>query len=360
MDLSDYENIKSSPNKIISIILLSTAFCLALIQQPKFAIVLLVLSLLVIIRLKFSLPRNPLWLLLPPTALIAMATNSFSLLDTLNSLANFLAIIVSVYFAWQIKIQQDSVKDVITIVFSIFLFVIISWVFLTMATGGDYNNITPSGSRNVVTAFVLFAAIPLFYFNRKEHLKLFIISMFTIVLFSEIGGRSSMASAILVAAILFLRNRMVILLFGLAALLYVLTSLDTNEHFVTPRYNIWESYIDCLNFKTILVGVPQLCLEGTKAEYFSFNLHNSFLTLHQHIGIGALFFAALYFMAMLASLRLNCPTSIAIMVVYGIKLNFDTLAFPGIFDFIIFFIWFDILSRYKIEKIKRKQSGQDA
>ena len=216
------------------------ASCFAVVQQPQFSMIILVFSLSLIskIRIKFQIDKT--WLTFILFSFFTIIINSYNITSLANNIFNFLSILISAYFAWHIKSKTFIYESVILVALNVFLLGMIIWVLITMLNGGDYNNMTPSGSQNTVTAFILFSLIPFFYFNREKKLKIFILSIFTMILFYEIGGRSSLVSISLAC---------ILALFGIKINLYliypsILFCLILNPYLFellhTPRYLIWK------------------------------------------------------------------------------------------------------------------------
>lgn len=331
---------------VLVVVSLCIAFSLASIQLPAISLIFLVLSIVLngVVR-KVMAPRYG-WLILLLIAFLAVARFVLGG-DSMYSMAIFGALCLSLYFGFVISASFKS-RRLVIIALMIQLVVFVVFVVGQVIIGADLNSILPSGSRNAVTGIVWMLLLPLLYVYRDERFVVFVLSVTAAIFMCLVGGRSS-----LFAVLVF----MVVSLFGLRgtvwalfALIFFVILLHLDQSFfsgliASQRWRIWSEYVSCLGFGEIVMGVPKACLMGGVVEYYDYNLHNSFLAFHYKVGLVAL----VPFLFLLWGLRngavLRCRVTVAVLLVLFVKLFFDSLAFPGGFDFLIFYILFDVSDR---------------
>lgn len=115
---------------------------------------------------------------------------------------------------------------------------------------------------------------------------------------------------------------------------------ETNleEGLETPRWKLWEIYIDNINIRNIFTGVDVTKIK----EYYLFgdNPHNSFLKFHSRTGIGSLAFLVLLVVSLLNYFKTKRYYIFWLLLLLILRAFFDSDILIGNFDFIFFIITF--------------------
>lgn len=317
----------------------------AAIQQPQASSIFLYASLILFAVSMISVPfSRKEWF--GVYSLLSIGGLSITLHGGMYEFIVLLNMLLVLMLAKVAFINSAPLKKCYFRVLGVFSLVLILVSFVSYQMGISYNELLPSGSRNALTAIVIFCFLGYAYAIRDQRsLVLFYSSLMAIWVW-HVGGRSSLLMMLFFILIIYVGiNRTLFLVAG-GILVFTVIDFDSLQGFLkTPRYKIWDSYLGCMNLGTIFLG-PGECLSGGIIEHFSFNLHNSILRSHDIFGLGASVLWFFLFRSCYHAYCLKCRVSFGIMVVFSVKAFFDILVFPGAFDFIILYMVFDLQKRY--------------
>lgn len=201
----------------------------------------------------------------------------------------------------------------------ILLFVYIGNFYLQGLNHLELNEISRF-SRNTFTVYsIALFVVFIFAFNEKSKknfkwLPLFISIILVFISFMVIGRSGIISSLIILLATIFKYHKkiflytfsitvLVIPLFFLIEILVIYESLIsvTNFGFLgfdTPRYHLYNIYLDSLDFYKVIIGSN---VESLMPEGYWGGPHNSFISLHMHMGIS---FLLILFLIAIAIIKL--------------------------------------------------------
>lgn len=246
--------------------------------------------------------------------------------------------------------------------------ILYGWVFFVvyrvMIQGVDVNDILGYASRNMVSWFGL--AFCFFYYIlqfKKQRRPEYITAFLTLFLTILCQGRSSIFSASLFVLFLLYIHlkesnaflRIFVLIVIPLSIIFIYNTFNDFfvEHFEylenkklesEGREIILQKYIQNLDFETVLGGIPghQLYL----LTFYS-NYHNSFLQGHGIFGIFFLCFFLYLIYLMMRHPRENTLEKFLILILF-IRGFTDPILFVGVFDFLLFFLFYNIYKRREL------------
>lgn len=109
--------------------------------------------------------------------------------------------------------------------------------------------------------------------------------------------------------------------------------------FETERIDLFLSYLNIVDFEMFLIGVN---LQDTIPFcYFGGNPHNSFILGHSFYGLFYILFIVFFLFASTSSVLIYKYTIVYyfLFLVFLLRLNFDILGLPGVYDFIFYYVF---------------------
>lgn len=197
--------------------------------------------------------------------------------------------------------------------------------------------------------------------NERVGFRVLLISSIAFYFCVELYGRSGIFFSFLIlvaVAINFMRDRgLVVVIFSSFLLVVFIVILWLNVDIIidllnetkfkegvdSPRTLMLDEYFSNFDLYSFVFG--KNLHDTVLIKSFNFNPHNSYLNGHVAFGvIGVIFNVVILCMILAVSIKRSALIIFMIMVVLG-RAFFDVLIFPGIFDFIIYGIFFLIFNK---------------
>ncbi len=240
------------------------------------------------------------------------------------------------------------------------LFWITAFFYCVCAVLGiDPSTISETGSRNGVSANIIFVAVLLYLLQWNQTGKISLlpaIATFLICVYGQ-GRTGVLVGGLLLVFVglyyLFrvkgLRlSRVVLILFLATVVGYLLSTyfadylVSMNSRFDregldTSRYDMWQTYLNLLwqNVGNFLLGAP--VSDSWLLQQHGGNLHNSFFILHSHFGlVGVVAIVLMLLMYCNYSLRNGKLFEFGLLIILIARALFDATAFAGLYD--IYFV----------------------
>ncbi len=211
------------------------------------------------------------------------------------------------------------------------------------------------GSRNEVGGILILTQSFYALLHYRVYKKLPVYSIIITLLLCFLAyGRSSLGLAfvLFLLAVLLLYKRQtfrvkvilaVVVIVGLGVGMpvffsYILDAIshsNFHEGLQTPRYHIWSGYFDMSQWhiSDFIFGHPYTALINS----FHHNPHNSFIRGFHYMGLPFILLCLLLFIRVSSRLKL---VELILFLIVMARLAFDTLSFPGFYDFMIFSFYY--------------------
>lgn len=281
---------------------------------------------------------------------------------------------IYLYYSYVFSEYLIEVEDFSKVVFYILLLYIVWFIISGISSGfspSDINDYMIGRSRNSVSWFVI--CISIIYYasvlieNRKLDISCAFISF--IICFICFGRSGLLISFLLLSLVCFLRldqssyiYKVLLILASflvLCALFYYLdyifefieTKTNFSKGIESPRSIINKEYLSNMDTSGIFWGYDPnkidmvVTLDG--------NVHNSYIYFHSRSGFAMLFFFFAIFISIFKYMNTKYFWFImSLIMLFIIRISVDIVAFPGPFDFVIFYL---ILSLRKINNITKQK-----
>lgn len=249
------------------------------------------------------------------------------------------------------------------------------YIFIQVLTGVNEANLFTSGSRNAISANIIFFAVLLYLFqyNQTGHIDLMPsvlvlaicvygsgrsgvlvgLALFLLVLLSYLLFEKKMAvfKVALVAVIAVCAYILIVNIFG-DYLLYLDARFD-REGLESSRTIIWSEYFSAIfsSVGDMVFGAPTTSSTGLHIAYYGGNLHNAFLMLHAKFGIAGFLFIFLGILLFTKeAIRRRDFIYGGMLAILIFRSMFDWTAFTGQYDLVFLYIIFNTLLYRKSEK----------
>lgn len=281
-----------------------------------------------------------------------------------------------IYLNQGIWIAVSMQKNTLNVrVVRIFLLLMIVFYLYRIMSGIDASNFFPNVSRNGISVYLL-VMMTLYCIACHENgkvINLFFPFIITIIT-AWAEGRSGFIAAILISSLIvreylkgdqstgkrkiLLRVLIVSLGFLLIAIAHSQFSVSRQNYFdlvisrfqteglASGRGRIWNEYFSDIisKFKHFVFGSPMAKLPILRS--MNSNPHNSLILLHTQIGFGALVGIVIIVVSEIKLVRTNF-LYFGLLFVLVLRSMTDIIAFPGIFDFLIYYFVFSAIDRSK-------------
>lgn len=247
----------------------------------------------------------------------------------------------------------------------IFLLVVLVFMF----QGNAASEFLKVGSENNISAYTIFFVLLGYLAEDNNKGMRYIPAFLTLAISLWTGSRAGILSAGVLIGCIFINNLFVVKKRRFSTFIkisfFVFAGLWAANHFfgdymlqffekinrygnTSVRTEIWLEYIRGVfgSFGNFLFGVNMTGANYPLLNYYSGNIHNSFLMVHAKYGIiGAL--TVFMFMGRSTWKALRCKNALLVIVILvaSVRMFFDWIAFPGLYDVI-----FWLLVIYAIDK----------
>lgn len=250
-------------------------------------------------------------------------------------------------------------------------YIVLVLILLYMFQGNAANELLNIGSENNISAYVIFFVLLGYLFEKNKEIRTmkYIPAFLTLAISLWTGSRAGILSAVILVSCIFINNLFIVKkrklsTFFKICLLVVAGIWAVNHFFVdymasffekmdrygntSVRTEIWLEYLNGMfdNLGNFFLGVNMSGPNYPLLNYYSGNLHNSFLMFHAKYGIiGALTGCVFLFKSMWRAKHYKNSLIIIVALVASARMFFDWIAFPGLYDVI-----FWLLVIYAIDK----------
>ena len=272
----------------------------------------------------------------------------------------YLGITISSIFVG--KVMSDGFEgDTVKLAF-LFYFSSIGVILLYIAIAGygifSFSESSAAESRNRLSALLIFSQIFISHSLYSKNYKLPIIFPFVTFIFSLVlYGRSGIICAALIllfSFIFYMRKKKLlfivlialIVLFGICGYDYIYLLFEQNTNFASglesSRADMIELYIGSLDLIQFLFGRDLMSIDLIK--FYDGNPHNSLIFGHSLMGIPYIILLV-YFIVYLIVIR--AWIGVFFVLVFIMRAFADTVALPGIYDSIFFYIYFSSIKKMR-------------
>lgn len=275
-----------------------------------------------------------------------------NLLFTENGLGGTFTLIGNLLLAF-LYIQGDKKKMTFWVIGAYLItigFISYSLFVLKLSANDIYEGL----SRNHAGFAVVFWSIFLIFHLKVSYDKHPIIpAIISLVLSFFLIGRTSMGVSLLLVLIVFYfktkgnaiaRAVIVTLVLIVGYYLYLtfqsvlFEETNLNQGLDTPRWELWQIYIEHINPINFFTGVDVSNLP--MYDYFSGNPHNSFLKFHSRVGFGCIVLIVLFFISLYQYIKTKQNYIFWLLILLTIRAFFDSDILIGNFDFVFFILTF--------------------
>lgn len=240
---------------------------------------------------------------------------------------------------------------------------VILFILFFMFQGHAADELLKMGSENNISAYIIFFVLLGYLSEKKDNKAMRYIPAFLILAISLwTGSRSGVLSTVVLIGCIFLHTLLVVrkgklgTLFKIGFLVFV--GIWAVNHFfgdymvsffekmdrygnTSIRTEIWLEYMNGVfdNLGNFLFGVNMFDGKSPLLKYYDGNTHNSFLMLHEKFGIVGVLIGCIFMIKSILRAKSNKNIVLIIVaLVASVRMFFDWIAFPGLYD-VIFWIF---------------------